>query len=74
MKTERYIVWVNPQNKKIQKNQFHTLASSIEEAIDNLNKNKGTVDYKIYGVSIYDNLCLNNVKTPEESFINNIFI
>ena len=74
MKSERYIVWVNPQNKKIQKNQFHTLASSIEEAIDNLHKNKGTVDYKIYGVSIYDNLCLNNVKTPEESFINNIFI
>jgi hypothetical protein len=74
MKTERYIVWVVPHSKKIQKNQFHTLASSIEEAIDNLNKHKGNVDYKIFGISIYDNLCLHNEKTPEESFINNIFI
>jgi hypothetical protein len=74
MENTRYIIWLNPQNKKIQTNQFHTLANSMEDAINNLNLNKGNVNYKILGISVYDNLCLNNLVTPEESFINNRFI
>lgn len=69
----RYIVWFIPVNKKIKFNQFHTFANSIKEAIENLNELNKNNEYKIMGVSGYDNLCLNTFINPADSFINNKF-
>ena len=49
---EKLIVWFLPENKKIQLNQFHVLASSIPEAIKILNANKD-FPVKIMGVSVW---------------------
>lgn len=74
MEEIRYIVWVLSTNKKVKINQFHTVAGSINEAIDNMNNNKGANDFKVMGVSVYDSLCIDNALSPEESFINNRFL
>lgn len=52
MKKEKLIVWFLPTNKKIQLNQFHVLASSIPDAIKQLNANKD-FDVKLMGVSVW---------------------
>jgi|688.fasta_scaffold270596_2 hypothetical protein len=74
MEQIRYIVWLLSQNKKVINNQFHTYASSIEEAIENMNNYKGENNYKVMGISIYDSLCVGNDLSPEQSFINNRFL
>jgi hypothetical protein len=74
MENSRYIVWLVSLDKKNKINQFHTIASSIKDAISIMNDNKGENDYKVMGVSIYDSLCVDNDLTPSESFINNRFL
>ena len=74
MENIRYIVWLFSLDKKIKFNQFHTIANSLKQAIENMDKNKGENSYKVMGVSVYDSLCVNNEKSSVESFINNRFI
>lgn len=63
---ERYVIWFLPVNKKIQINQFHTAADSIEEALNNL-KREADFAYKVMGVG--------NFREDKEKnqFVNNKF-
>ena len=61
---EKYIIWFLPENKKIKLNQFHTEASTIQEALENL-KRSAEFTYKVMGAG--------NWRGKEEEFINNNF-
>jgi len=63
---EKYIVYFDPQDKKVQLNQFHVEADNMSEGISLLHKNavqKNIVGLKVMGVKNYP-------KNQESKFIN----
>jgi hypothetical protein len=69
---EKYIVWLLPDNKKLQIRSFHTEAKSMKDALDNL-KNTATFTYKVMGLSGYYNLGGVSKETADKVFVNNSF-
>jgi len=67
MKKKKLIVWFYPENKKEQRNQFHTLASNVKEAMSNCLK-LADFKFRIVGVSTWQKYKVN----PNE-FISNVF-
>lgn len=59
---EKLIIYFDPQNKKIQLNQFHVEADKISDGIELLKANGGK-GYKILGTRNYP-------KAQESNFIN----
>jgi hypothetical protein len=61
---DKWVIWFLPENKKIQFNQFHTEAATVQEAIQNLKEN-ADFTYKIMGAG--------NWRGKQEEYINNKF-
>ena len=69
---EKYIIWLLPDNKKLQIRYFVTEADSMAKALDNL-KTTATFTYKIMGVSGYYNLGGVSREVADKAFVNNSF-
>ena len=69
---EKYIIWLVPDNKKLQIRSFHTEAAAMQDAIQNL-KNTADFKYKIMGVSGYYNLTQASKEVQDKAFVNNSF-
>ncbi len=63
---EKLIIYFDPQNKKIQLNQFHVEAENISDGISILHKN--AVQNNISGLKVMG--CKNYPQNQESSFIN----
>lgn len=59
---QKLIIYFDPQNKKIQLNQFHVEAEKISDGIDKLKENGGKT-FKVLGVKNYPS-------NKENNFIN----
>lgn len=67
---EKFIIWITPNNKQVQKNQFWTEAENVAEAIKIMEeeaKKHIASTFKVLGVSGF------NATQIEENFKNNTF-
>ena len=65
----KFIIWINSDNKKVQKNQFWTESENVADAIKNMQeeaKKQILSTFKVLGVSGFN-------AQKEENFKNNTF-
>jgi len=69
---ERYIIWLTPINRKILYRSFYTEAKNVNEALENL-KTNADFEYRVIGISGYNNLGASTQDERDKAFKNNYF-